>query len=174
MDTVVQPGRALQLEHRDVVGLVVADDLRRVGLAVADVGDLDRRGAVDHVVVGQHLTGRGQDHPGAGRLGALVAERGHDVDQARVDPGRDLASGKHGLRGSGGRAHRGRVQPADQSARGGARGERHGASDDQPALVVPARRWRRLGGEAVSSAITRSSRIHPAPQAKAAGPGPPG
>src|ERR1051326_8873671 len=47
------------------------DDRRRVGAAVAHVGDLDGRGAVDHMIVGQDLTGRGQHQAGARGLGVL-------------------------------------------------------------------------------------------------------
>ena len=154
-----EAGRVLQLDHRDVMSRVVPHDLGRVGAAVADIGHLDGRGAIDHVVVGQHLAVGREHDAGAGRGGLLIAERGHHVNQPGVHPGRDLAGGEHGLGGGGGRAHRGRVQAADQSARGGSRHEGSGAGDDQAALVVPARWRRRFGGEAVSSAITRSTRI---------------
>ena len=154
-----EAGCVLQLNHRDVLGVVVSHDRGRVGAAVADVGDLDRSGAIDHVVVRQDLTVRGQHDAGAGRGGLLIAVGRHHVDQPGVHPGRDLAGGQRRRGGGGGPGHCRRIHAADQAARGGPRGERQGGGDDQPALVVPARRRRRLGGEAVSSAITRSTRI---------------
>ena len=52
-----KPGGVLQLDHRDVLAAVVADDVRDVGAPVTDVVDGDLRGAGDHVVVGDDLTG---------------------------------------------------------------------------------------------------------------------
>src|SRR6476661_2158040 len=49
-----------------VVSPVRADHGRLVGLAGLRDGDLDRTRALDHVVVRQHPTARGQDHAGAG------------------------------------------------------------------------------------------------------------
>src|SRR5580692_6398888 len=90
----LQAGGALQLQHRDVLGLVVADDPCRIGPAVADIGDLDRGCALDHVVVGQDLAVRGQHQPGAQRLGLLVAERGGHVDEAGIHLSFDLRCGQ--------------------------------------------------------------------------------
>ena len=53
--------------------------------------DLDRGGAGDDVVVGDHLAVGGEDHAGAGRLAVLVAERRHDPHQAG-----GLARGRRG------------------------------------------------------------------------------
>src|SRR5437660_112488 len=53
--------------------------------------DRDADGAVDDVVVGEHLARRGDDHPGAGR-GAIAVRRLDDrvdVDYCGVDFGRD-------------------------------------------------------------------------------------
>ena len=55
VETVCSPLASDQLDHGDVAGAVVADDLGRVGLAVADVGHADAGGAVDDVVVGEDL-----------------------------------------------------------------------------------------------------------------------
>src|SRR6202012_3852137 len=120
--------------HGNVVGGIVADDLGRIGLAVTDVGHLDRGGAVDHVVVGQDLAGGGQHDAGTGRGGLLVPVRGDHVDQAGVHPGRDLVGSQHGLGGGGGGFRRRRVHAADQAAHGRAGRERDDARDGQPAL----------------------------------------
>ena len=111
------------------------------------------------MVVRQDLAVGCEHDAGACRGGLLIAKRGHHVDQPWVHPGRNLAGGQRGPGGGGGHGHRGRVQAADQSARGGSRHQGSSAGDDQAALVVPARRRRRFGDEAVSSAITRYTRI---------------
>ena len=108
-----QPGGALQLQHRHVVAGVVSDHGGRVGLAVADVGDLDRGGAVDDVVVGEHLAGGRQHDAGAHRGGPLVAVGGHHVDQRRVHPRGDLAGGQRGLGRGRDDARRGVAHAAD-------------------------------------------------------------
>src|SRR5262249_1761593 len=41
--------------------------------------------------VGEYLAGRSKDHPRAGSPSILVSERGYDVNQAWVNPGRYLA-----------------------------------------------------------------------------------
>ena len=85
----LQARGVVQLQDRDVLRPVVSDDAGGVGLVVADVGHADARRAVDHVVVGQdHAVGREHDARAGGLL-LLVAERRVDVDQARVDLGRD-------------------------------------------------------------------------------------
>src|SRR6185437_14028127 len=76
-----EAGRVLQLDHRDVLGRVVPDHLGRVAASVAHVGDLDRGGPPDHVVVGEHGAVGGQHDAGARRDRALIALGGHDVDQ---------------------------------------------------------------------------------------------
>ncbi len=85
----LQARRVLQLEQRHVLGGVIADDPRRVGLARGDLGGLDRGGAVDHVIVGEHETIGVEHHPGAFRRLALVVQRGRDVDDPRLHLGRD-------------------------------------------------------------------------------------
>src|SRR5439155_1528606 len=66
-----QPGCALCLQDGDVVATVVAHHGGRVAAAVADVGDLDAGGALDHVVVGEHPPVGAEHHAGAGRPGSL-------------------------------------------------------------------------------------------------------
>jgi hypothetical protein len=91
----------VELEDRDVVLLVVADDRGLVGPAVSHVGDADRRGAADDVVVRQHLARGGEHHAGAGGLGVLVPDGRVDVDEGRTDPAGDArgvrraAAGRH-------------------------------------------------------------------------------
>ena len=128
---------ALQLQHRDVLGRAVADHLRRVGAAVADVPDLDRGGAVDHVVVGEHLAVRSQDDPGAGRLAALIAEVGDHVNQAGIGLGHDLIGGQHGARGRPRGQRPGRARADEHSGR---RGQRQ-----HPEAGPPRRVLRRTG-----------------------------
>ena len=103
VETVWRPLALVSLIDGHVTGAVVADHGGRVGLAVADVGHADAGGAVDHVVVGEDLAVGGEHHAGAGRLLALVAEVGVDVDQARVDLG-----------GDGGDVRRGTGTPLDE------------------------------------------------------------
>src|SRR6185437_4377864 len=85
----LQVGRANELQQRHVVGGVVAEDLRGVGLA----GGHERGGhagrLVDDVVVGEHEAARGDHHAGALGGRAAVLELGGDVDDARVDLFRD-------------------------------------------------------------------------------------
>ena len=99
VDAVVSPDAPESWQHRDVLRLVIAHHGRLVGLAVADVGDADRGGAVDHVVVGEDLAVGRQHDAGALRGRLLIAERGGDVDDGRVDPAGDLRGGQHVLRG---------------------------------------------------------------------------
>ena len=139
-----QPGRAGKLEHRDVVRLVIADHGRRVGLAVANVGDADRGRAVDHVVIGEDLAVRGQHDAGAkgGRL--LIAKRGLHVHEARVHPAGDLRRGQRCLRGRRRRPARGRPvrQPDGRTGpRPGRDDRRRGQPEHRPA-TVPLRRLR--------------------------------
>ena len=123
---------------------VVTDHGRLVGLAVADVGDAHRRGAVDHVVVRQNLAVGGQDDAGAHGRGALVAKgRGH-VDQAGVDPAGDLRCGQHRLRRRRGVPGRRAAALGQPDARASADGQRHHSSRGQPERVPATRPPRRL------------------------------
>src|ERR1019366_9772770 len=92
-------------------------------------------------------------------LQILIAVGGDDVAQAGIDPGGDLAGGQHGLGGRGGGARRRCVHAADQPARRGARRERNHTGHDQPALVVPSRRRRRLAGEPRAAHIALSAPV---------------
>src|SRR5205807_489249 len=82
---------AVDLQERDVVGGRNADYVRAVVARSPSDRDRDADGAVDDVVVGEHLARRGDDHPGAGR-GAIAVRRLDDrvdVDYCGVDFGRD-------------------------------------------------------------------------------------
>ena len=137
--TVGQAGRVLQLDHRHVVAGVVADDRGRVGLAVADVGDLDRGGAVDHVVVGQHLAVGGQHDAGAGRRRPPGSRR-----WTRRRPGPGPPARRSGWRSARSSRWRWPCPPTPwfmlpiSPPSGGPGGQRHRAGDDQPALVARA------------------------------------
>ena len=119
----LQPGGADKLEDGDVTGLVVPDDLRRVGVAVPDVGDPDRGGALDDVVVGEDLARRRQHQPGAGRLGLLQAEVGDDVHQAGVGLGGDLRGGQYRGPGRGRRGQHGEEAAEARHDRDAGQGE---------------------------------------------------
>ncbi|OOK64480.1 protease domain protein [Mycobacterium kansasii] len=82
-----QTARTPQLQHRDVLGAVVADHVDAVGLAVTDVERADVGGARNHVVVGQHDTVGIDDDAGAGSHRVVVAQLGVDVDDLRPDLG---------------------------------------------------------------------------------------
>src|ERR1700733_11025137 len=133
----LKAGGALQLQHGDALGLVVADALALVGLAVADIGQLDRGSALDRVVVGQDLAVRGQHQAGAQRLGLLVAERGGHVDEGGIHLRFDLRCGQS------------RPGPAPARAAQGKEGaqagrERH-RDDGRTAAEPPDRTARTLG-----------------------------
>ena len=74
-----------ELEHGDVVAHVVADDARSVPVRRPWDDNGDRCRTFDDVIVGQHLAGRGEHHPGAGRFTALVAELRVDHDDTGAD-----------------------------------------------------------------------------------------
>src|SRR5689334_19067940 len=104
-----QAGGAGQLQDGDVFALVVPGHAGPVGLAVAEVGDADGGGTVDHVIVGQHHAIGAYHHAGAGASCLTVADRDVDVDQSRIDAGGDGG----GIRGPGAGARRaGRRRPA--------------------------------------------------------------
>ncbi len=88
MVAVRRPLAPLQLDQGDVVGPVVADHRAGVGLAVADVGRPDARGARDDVVVGEHQAVGGEHDPGAGASPPSIAEIGVDVDEVGARPWR--------------------------------------------------------------------------------------
>ena len=74
-----------ELDERDVVLGVVADHLDLVRRAGAvDLGR-DVHGAVDDVVVGEHLTVRRDDHSGSGDLARAARDVGVDVHDRGVD-----------------------------------------------------------------------------------------
>ena len=83
----LEPRHVVDLDQRDVVDDVVAEHVRGVGRAGVGDLDLDGGGAVDHVVVGEDLARRREDHAGAGglTLAAAGVDRRVDVDDARVD-----------------------------------------------------------------------------------------
>jgi hypothetical protein len=94
---------ALELEEREVLGRVRAEDLRPVGPTVADVPGRDLGRALDDVVVREDRAGFADHHPGAGEDRAVGeqragpdradphgAERRGDVDERGVDPCGDL------------------------------------------------------------------------------------
>ena len=87
--------RAAQLEHRDIVGDVVAHDGRLVAAARRRDDDTDGGGTADHMVVRQHLAAGGQHDACARRRAALVAERRADVDDAGAN-GRDHVVAREG------------------------------------------------------------------------------
>ena len=103
----LEAGGVLELEHGHVVDRVVADHAGAwSGRAVAEVGHADAGGAVDDVVIGQHLAVGGQHDAGPGPGRALVVERGVDVDQGRGDLRRyalDVGRPARALAGAGGR-----------------------------------------------------------------------
>ena len=113
-----QVRRIRQLENRDVPRDRIADHGCRVPAVGRDVDDLEARRPADHVVVRQNLARAGDDHPGAGRETALVAELGVDVDDAGVRPG--LHPGVQGVPGGAGRrggyGRRQRRQDGEQEA----------------------------------------------------------
>src|SRR6185437_11050342 len=156
----LEPRGALELQHRDVMGGVVADHLGLVGLAVAHVGDPDGGGTVDDVVVGQYLAVGGQHDAGTRRLGSLVAQRGHHVDHRRVGLLHDgrgaqrLVAQRPADRGAG-HAHR-------PGGRAGAAGEGdpdgHDPGHHPPRLARPGlAAW-----DAVGLAVTRADIAGPA------------
>src|SRR5580704_8639910 len=150
----LQARGALQLQHGDVLGLVVADDLGRVALAVADIGHLDRGCAFDHVVVGQDLAVRGQHQPGAQRLGLLVAERGGHVDEGGIHLRFDLRCGQGRPRSAAARAAQGKE--GAQTGR-----ERH-RDDGRAASEPPDRTARTLGSAAIAVAVGAAGAGRPA------------
>src|SRR5215470_12494942 len=85
-----------------------------VGLAVTYVGDADRGGTVDDVIVGEHLAIWGEHHASASASRLAVADRGVDVHQSRGNAGGD----GRGVRrpGSAARCGAGRGRPAGQLA----------------------------------------------------------
>ena len=102
----------VDLQQREVGGRVLADDLGRVGLAVADL-DLDGAGALDDVGVGDDVAVAGDHEAGArrgaglalaeravGLLGDLRSDVGHRVLGVLVD----LVRGEGVRRGRGHRA----------------------------------------------------------------------
>ena len=117
----LEPGRVLQLQHREVRGDVVADDGGGVRAAVPDVGGADRGGAADDVVVRDDGAVRGDDDPGPGRRRALVGEVRVDVDERRHDDRRGVARG---------RARAARERGDEQPGRGG---DREGGEYEVPA-----------------------------------------
>ena len=141
-----QPGGAGQLEDRDVVRPVVAEHLRRVRLAVADVGDGDRRRAGDDVVVGEHDAVGGEDDAGARALRPVVADGRDDVDEARADSGdggllrrRETRGGRLTLRPGLAGARRSRGRPARlgrRDSRGSADLRRLSLAGRRPRLPV--------------------------------------
>src|SRR5262249_56753176 len=74
-----------QVNDGQVVAAVVPEDGRPVRLPVADVRGADAGRGGDHMVVGEHVTGRGEDDSGTGGATLLNAERGIDVDHGPVD-----------------------------------------------------------------------------------------
>ena len=81
----VEAGDAVDLEEGDVLGDVVAEHVRRVALPGATDLDAHAAGVLDDVVVGQDLTGRPDDHPGAGGLTLTAGQRRVDDGHRRVD-----------------------------------------------------------------------------------------
>ncbi len=77
-----QPGNAVDLDQRDVGGLVDSNDVGGVGLRAPLDGHRDARGKPHHVVVGEHLARRGHDHAGPGSL--APTHHGVDVDDGGV------------------------------------------------------------------------------------------
>ncbi len=67
-----QRHRSVDPHQREVGVGIVADDLRGQAAAV-DRGDVDARGAVHHVAVGEHEAVRRDDHAGAGAAALAVA-----------------------------------------------------------------------------------------------------
>ena len=86
----LEPGGVLQLEDGDVVRVVVPDHAGLIRLPVPDIRHADLGGTLDHVVIGEDLTGRGQHDPGPGGASAFVPEHGVHVHQT----GRELR--RHG------------------------------------------------------------------------------
>ena len=87
----LQVGSAAELDDGDVRSDVVADDLRGVVVGGAGNDDVDRGRALDHVVVRQHLSRRGQHDPRAGRSAADVGELRVDDDHPVADRRRTAA-----------------------------------------------------------------------------------
>ena len=69
----------LELDHGHVLAERIAEHLRPVRAVRVDDGRADRRRAADDVVVREDDAGAREDDPGAGGLGALVAEVRVDV-----------------------------------------------------------------------------------------------
>ena len=69
----VEIRHVVDLQERDVVLDVVAEHLGRVRLAGRDELDAHRGRVGDHVVVGEHLARRRDDHAGSGSLAAPAA-----------------------------------------------------------------------------------------------------
>src|SRR5439155_7030496 len=80
-----EAGDAVNLEEGDVLRDVVAEHVRRV--APSGAADLDANAAriLDHVVVGQDLTRRPDDHPRTGGLTLTAGQRRVDDGHRRVD-----------------------------------------------------------------------------------------
>src|SRR5215470_5821915 len=84
-----------------------------VGLAVTYVGDADRGGTVDDVIVGEHLAIWGEHHASASASRLAVADRGVDVHQS----GGNARGDGRGVRRPGpARYGAGRGRPAGQLA----------------------------------------------------------
>ena len=66
-------GRSPDQEHGDVVGGILADELRRMGRAV-EQGDPDGTGPLDDVEIGQQMTLLVDDEPRTGARRGLVPE----------------------------------------------------------------------------------------------------
>ncbi len=78
-----QPSRAAQLEHRDVVLAVIADEIGRVVAPAHGAGDCV--GARDDVVVRQHHAAGIDDGSGSGSDRLLVVDLRGDLDDGRLD-----------------------------------------------------------------------------------------
>ena len=116
----LQVRRALQLQHGDVVGHVVAEHRRGVGAVRRRVDDLDRRRALDHVIVRQHDAVGREGHPRPCRGRVLVRE-------VRVD---DENAGGVVLRRRAGALRQ-------QQRRNGARARGRSRTDESPRSHLP-------------------------------------
>ena len=112
-----QPACAAQLEHRDVVLAVVADEICRVVAPAHGAGDCV--GARDDVVVRQHHAAGIDDRAGPGSDGLLVVDLRGDLDDGR----RDRRSGRLRV-GWGGQRCRWYNQGQDRGERDQQRGQR--------------------------------------------------
>ena len=157
-----QPRRALDVEHREVVGRAAADHRRGVLVAVL-VDDLDRavvgHRVGDDVVVGDEVARPVEHEPGAGGPVLLALVLGQHLDGARqqlLGDGGDRAVAAPGAApGSRRRGRRGRRRPAPRRRCCGARSGRP--------LRRRTRRPRRRRGRAGPRAARADPGARPAP-----------